>query len=61
MSSLGPAPKRRRTWLWVLIGLIALCILVCVGFSVYIQTDSGSEWWSDIQTEAAERATEAGD
>jgi hypothetical protein len=61
MSSLGPPPPRRRTWLWILVGLIGLCLLACVAFAVYIQTDSGAEWWSDIQTEAAEQATERAD
>jgi hypothetical protein len=42
-------------------GLIGLCLLACVAFAVYIQTDSGAEWWSDIQTEAAEQATERAD
>ena len=61
MSSLGPPPKRRRIWLWVIIGLIALCMLICVGFAVYVQTDSGSNWWSDFQTQVADEATKAAD
>lgn len=62
MSSLGPPPKRkRRLWLWIIIGLIGLCILICVGFSIYVQTDAGSEWWEGFQTEVAEEATNAAD
>jgi len=61
MSSLGPPPKRRRSiWLYILIGILALCILACVGVIAFSQTDTGREWIEQAQTEAA-RATEAPD
>jgi hypothetical protein len=59
MSSLGPPAKpKRRLWLWILIGLIALCLLVCVGLIGFSLTDTGQEWFEDLATEAAEQATE---
>jgi hypothetical protein len=59
MSSLGPPPsKRRPIWLWVLIGLIALCLLSCVGLIGFSMTETGQNWIEDIATEAAEQATE---
>ena len=58
MSSLGPPPPRRQIWLWVLIGIIALCLLVCVGLIGFSLTDTGQRWFEDLATEAAEQATE---
>jgi type VI protein secretion system component VasF len=58
MSSLGPPPPKRRIWLWVLIGIIALCLLVCVGIIGFSLTDTGQRWFEDLATEAAEQATE---
>ena len=59
MSNLGPLPPRRRVWMWVLIGILALCLLVCVGFIAFSLTDTGQNWIEDLATEAAEQATEA--
>lgn len=63
MTDLGPArPQRRRTWLWVLLGIIAFIVLACCVFGWWITaTDSGTEWFEGIATQAAEemqRATE---
>src|SRR6266700_2806591 len=27
----GPPPKKRRTWLWIVLGVFALAVLGCVG------------------------------
>ena len=36
MTDLGPAkPQRRRTWLWVLLGIIAVIVIACCVFG----------WW----------------
>ena len=62
MSSLGPPPKRRRSiWLYILIGILALCLLSCVGFIGFSLTDTGREWIENMATEAALQATEAAD
>ena len=59
MSSLGPPPKpKRRVWLWVLIGLIIACVVICVGFGVFLNTSTGSHWFSNLATEAAQKATQ---
>ncbi|HEV2067778.1 MAG TPA: hypothetical protein VGR08_13170 [Thermomicrobiales bacterium] len=59
MTSLGPPPQRkRRRWLWVLIGLLLLCVILCVAAGVFLSTEGGQEWFEGIATEAAERATE---
>ncbi len=62
MTDLGPAkPQRRRTWLWVLLGIIAVIVIACCVFGWWLSTDSGTEWFEGIATQAAEeinRATE---
>ncbi|MGN6031081.1 MAG: zinc-ribbon domain-containing protein [Thermomicrobiales bacterium] len=58
MSSLGPPPKpKRRIWLWIVLGLLGLCILVCVGLAIFFNTGTGQDWLSDIGTTVAEEAT----
>lgn len=56
MSDLGPPPqRRRRTWLWIVIGILALMVLACCIFMYWIgYTDGGQEWFEGIATEAAE-------
>lgn len=50
-----PEPKKRRRWLWITIGLILGCILVCIVASVLLE---GSDAWTDFQTQIAEYQTE---
>ncbi|MGH2535707.1 MAG: hypothetical protein ACRDJW_25925 [Thermomicrobiales bacterium] len=59
MSDPGPLPepKRRRTWLWIVIGFIAAILLCCCIFFVYINT-IGEDWWHDIETRVAEEQTQ---
>lgn len=60
MSSLGPPPKRKRSiWLYILIGILALCLLSCIGLVGFSMTDTGQRWIEDLATEAARQATEA--
>lgn len=63
MSDLGPPRRRtRRTWLWVLLGIIGVAVIACCVFFFWIlATDSGTQWFEGIATQAAEdlmRATE---
>lgn len=60
MSSLGPPPKRKRSiWLYILIGILALCLLSCIGLVGFSMTDTGQRWIEGLATEAAQQATEA--
>lgn len=62
MSSLGPPPKRRRSiWLYILIGIVGLCLLSCVGLLIFSMTETGQNWINDLATEAAIQATNAAD
>lgn len=56
MSDLGPPPPRkRRTWLWIVIGILALMVIACCVFLYWVgYTDGGQEWFEGIATEAAE-------
>ena len=56
MSDLGPPPPRkRRTWLWIVIGILALMVLLCCVFLLWVSyTDGGQAWFEGIATEAAE-------
>lgn len=60
MSSLGPPPaKKRRLWLWILLGLLGLCLVIFIGLAIFASTGTGQEWLEDLATQASERATEA--
>lgn len=62
MSSLGPAPTRkRRRWLWILIGLVLACVLICCAAGIFLSTDRGMDWLEGVATEASQRATEQAD
>ncbi|GIW04578.1 MAG: hypothetical protein KatS3mg059_1198 [Thermomicrobiales bacterium] len=60
MSPLPPEevpPKRRRTWLWVLLGLVVALILCCVGFATWLEfTESGKNFQTAVVREATEQA-----
>lgn len=61
MSDLGPPPPRkRRTWLWVIIGILGLMVLMFCIFGYWVtSTESGQEWFAPYATEAAEQIREA--
>jgi len=50
--------KGRRVWLWVVIGVLALCLAVCCGFGIWANTNSGRVTLSDWGTGIADYATE---
>ena len=50
---------KRRTWLWVLGGLVIFCVLVFCGFSIFLMTPMGQDFANEISTRAAEAATQA--
>lgn len=51
MSSLPPEtepPRKRRTWLWILLGLIGAVVLCCCAFTVWAGTfgnDTAERWF----------------
>ena len=60
MSNLGPPPvKKRRLWLWILLGLLGLCLVICIGLAIFASTGTGQEWFEDLATQVSEQATEA--
>lgn len=58
MSSLGPPPKpKRRVWLWIVLGILGFCILVCIGLAIFFNTGAGQDWLNDVGTTVAKEAT----
>lgn len=58
MSSLGPPPKpKRRLWLWIVIGILAACLIVCVAAVIFFNTGTGQHWVNDIGTQVSNEAT----
>lgn len=55
-----PAPpvRRRPTWLLVLVGILAGCMLVCAGLFVFALTPAGRDRLSNLSTQIVELATE---
>ena len=58
MSSPGPLPepRRRRMWLWIVLGIIGACLLVCILIYIWSAT-VGSDTVDGWLTAAAELAT----
>lgn len=58
MSSLPPEePPKRRTWLWVLGGILIFCVLLVCAFSIFLTTGPGQDLLNDLGTRAAELTT----
>ncbi|HET7094425.1 MAG TPA: zinc ribbon domain-containing protein [Thermomicrobiales bacterium] len=49
--------RRRRTWLWIVIGIIAACLVVCLAVVVFINTPPGRSIMNNLATQAALQAT----
>lgn len=60
MSSLGPPPPpKRRLWLWIVLGLLIACVVVCcAGFAFFSFTGTGQDLLEDWGTQISEQATE---
>ena len=54
-----PEPAKRRTWLWVLVGILLFCVLLVCGFGAFLTTGTGQDLMDDLATRAANAATEA--
>ena len=53
-----PPEKKRRTWLWIVLGVIGGCLILCCALSVWASTDSGEERINDWLTRIADYGTE---
>jgi hypothetical protein len=60
MSSLGPPPQRRRpVWLWIIIAILAICVIACFSFLFFVSaTETGQNWFNDFATQVVEEATQ---
>jgi hypothetical protein len=55
-----PSPRRRRTWLWILVGLIAAMLFCCCAGVVWASTSGKStvqRWGTEISNWATEQST----
>ena len=59
MSDPGPLPERKRrpTWLWIVLGIIGACLLICCAFLIFASTDRGERFFNDLGTRVSEEAT----
>ena len=62
MSDPGPLPepRGRRTWLWVLGGVLGACLLACCALTILSNTVFEDDL-AELQTELAEELTESPD
>ena len=54
-----PEPPRRRRWLWIVLGIILGCVLICVAFGIWGFTageDTFSRWGTEISEYSTEEA-----
>jgi hypothetical protein len=56
-----PTQKPRRTWLWIVVGVIGACLLLCCATSIWSVTSSGQNFLNDIETRLADYQTETAD
>ena len=58
MSDPGPLPepRGRRRWLWITLGILGACLLICCGFGIWVST-AGRDWVCDQATEVARERT----
>ena len=56
-----PPQKKRRTWLWIVLGVLGACLVLCCVMSVWASTDSGENFVNDIGTRLADYQTETAD
>lgn len=59
MSDAGPLPepRGRRRWLWIVLGILGACLLLCVALTIWGNSDAGTRVLNDLATSLAEAAT----
>lgn len=60
LDDVPPEPKKkRRTLLWIIGGVLGLCIIVCVGLTLGLEyTETGRNFISNAETQIAANSTE---
>ena len=53
-----PPARKRRTWLWIVLGVLGACLVLCCALSVDASTESGEDFVNDISTRLADYQTE---
>ena len=53
-----PPQKPRRTWLWIVIGVIGACLILCCAMTAWSATNSGQNFFNDVETRIADYQTE---
>ena len=49
--------RKRRTWLWIVLGIVAACLLVCVALIVFVNIPPGRAFLDNMATQTALQAT----
>ncbi len=53
-----PASRRRRSrWLVIPLGILAVCLVLCIGLFAFGLTPTGEDFFGDLGTQVSERAT----
>jgi hypothetical protein len=55
----APPRRRRSKWLVIPLGIVGLCLLLCLGLFVFSLTPAGQDAAEGVGTWAAETSTEA--
>jgi 4-amino-4-deoxy-L-arabinose transferase-like glycosyltransferase len=53
----GTPPPKKRTWLWIILGILGACLVLCCIFAIWGST-SGSDTFSRWATDINEWSTE---
>ena len=63
MSPAGPLPEppRRRTWLWVVLGIIGACVLICCAGFIWLSTAGQGFVCDQFMPAMLEQARSTGD
>lgn len=51
------SPKKRRVWLWIIVGLLIACVVCCIIPTIYFST-IGEDQFNDFATRISDFATE---
>ena len=49
--------RKRRTWLWIVLGIVAACLAVCIALVVFVNIPPGRAFLDNLATQTALQAT----